>query len=107
MDYRFVDRTVEFAAGETRQEVPVRIFDDIFPEENRTFEVILSCSPGVYISPHSYTTVKILNDDPDLPGVCMCVCAYIYVYICFYVHMYVCLLTYQFVCTVCSYYVRM
>ena len=50
--------------------------DDIFPAPNKSFEVYLASSPGVYLSPFTYTVVTILNDDPDLPGMCVCVCAY-------------------------------
>ena len=68
VDYSTVDRNVEFAPGEVTREVQVRIQNDIFPEENKTFEVYLAASPGVYLHPITYTTVRILNDDPDLPG---------------------------------------
>ena len=68
MDYSIVDTVVEFATGEVTVEVPVEIQNDIFPEENKTFEVYLAASPGVYLAPITYTTVRILNDDPDLPG---------------------------------------
>lgn len=42
--------------------------DDVFPEENKTFEVFLSPASGVFINPIAYATVTILNDDPELPG---------------------------------------
>ena len=42
--------------------------DDILPEANKTFEVYLSASPGVFISPIAYITATILNDDLPLPG---------------------------------------
>ncbi len=89
VDYFPVDETVEFAAGETSREVLVGIPDDIFPETNKTFEVFLACSPGVYLSPYSYTTVRILNDDPDLPGVCVHVCVHAFVCACMRVCVYV------------------
>ena len=46
--------------------------DDRFPEANKTFEVYLSASPGVFISPVAYATVTILNDDIPVPGLCPC-----------------------------------
>ena len=78
VDYVAVNVTVAFLPGQTTQEVRVSLAeDDIFPEPNKTFEVYLAASPGVYLSPITYTVVTILNDDPDLPGMCMtsvCVC---------------------------------
>ena len=46
--------------------------DDIFFEANKTFEVYLVSSPGVYISPIGYVSAVILNDDLPLPGECIC-----------------------------------
>ena len=83
VDYVDINVTVDFLPGETTQEVRVSLAeDDIFPEPNKMFEAYLAASPGVYLSPITYTLVTILNDDPDLHGmskcVCVCVCvAYI------------------------------
>ena len=75
MDYIPRTITVEFLPGETTQEFRLLLGeDDIFPAPNKTFEVYLASSPGVYLSPFTYTVVTILNDDPDLPGMCVCVC---------------------------------
>ena len=66
---------MEFSSGETTKEFRVLLGeDDIFPAPNKSFEVYLASSPGVYLSPFTYTVVTILNDDPDLPGMCVCVC---------------------------------
>lgn len=46
--------------------------DDVFPEANKTFEVYLSASPGVFISPLGYVSATILNDDPELTGTVSC-----------------------------------
>ena len=69
MDYAPVNMTVEFWPGQTTKEVCVLLAqDDNFPEANKMFEVYLAFSPGVYLSPVTYTMVTILNDDPDFPG---------------------------------------
>ena len=41
-------------------EVPLRQ-DDIFPGEDKVFEVYLGASPGVFVSPIAYTNVTIIN----------------------------------------------
>lgn len=56
--------------------------DDVFPEENKTFEVYLSASQGVFISPFGYASAVILNDDPPLPGMCVG-CTVKDMYVCF------------------------
>ena len=71
-DFEMLDTTVEFAEGVTEQVVIVNLVDDVFPESAEVFEVYLAVSPGVYISSPSNTTVFILNDDPPLPGWCLC-----------------------------------
>ena len=76
---------VEFPAGTDSMVVSVPFTtDDIFPEEDKVFEVYLGASPGVYISPIAYVNVTIENDDPPLPGkywcgMCVHGCAVIYV----------------------------
>ena len=47
----------------------VPLVDDVFPEGLEEFEVILSASPGVFIDSPASAIVRILNDDPDLPGI--------------------------------------
>ena len=83
VDYVAVNVTVAFLPGQITQEVRVSLAeDDIFPEPNKTFEVYLAASPGVYLSPITYTVVTILNDDPDLPGMCMTEASVLFVYVC-------------------------
>ena len=48
-------------------EVPLGL-DDIFPGEDKVFEVYLGPSPGVFVSPTAYTNVTIIDPDPLLPG---------------------------------------
>ena len=63
-----VDRLVEFSANQVEVVVTIPLVDDVFPEEQEEFEVILEASPGVFIDSPASATVSILNDDPDLPG---------------------------------------
>ena len=52
-------------------EVPLGL-DDIFPGEDKVFEVYLGPSPGVFVSPTAYTNVTIIDPDPPLPGESTC-----------------------------------
>ena len=72
IDYLAVDEEVIFASDEVSKHILVLFTeDDIVPESNKTFEVYLSASPGVFISPIAYVTATILNDDL-LPPQGMC-----------------------------------
>ena len=42
--------------------------DDIFPGEDKVFEVYLGASPGVFVSPTAHVDVIIVDPDPPLPG---------------------------------------
>ena len=44
--------------------------DDIFPEDDKVFEVYIGATPGAFVSPNAHVNVTILNDDPPLPGQC-------------------------------------
>lgn len=68
-DFEVVDVLVEFSANEVDVVVSIPLVDDVFPEELEEFEVILSASPGVFIDSPASVIVRILNDDPDLPGI--------------------------------------
>ena len=61
---------VFFDAGQLARNISLPFIDDIFPEEDETFEILLTTSPGVFLSPYTRTVVTITNDDPDLPGGC-------------------------------------
>ena len=63
-----MDRLVEFSANEVEMVATIPLVDDVFPEEQEEFEVILEASPGVFIDSLASANVSILNDDPDLPG---------------------------------------
>lgn len=72
-DYElFEGKTAEyeahFSAGQVYHNISISLVDDIFPEEDETFEVLLTASPGVFLYPHTEMVVTIINDDPDLPG---------------------------------------
>lgn len=68
-DYFAVDVELVFRSEEVSKMVQIPLAnDDIFPEANKTFEVYLGASPGVFISPIGYVSAIILNDDPPLPG---------------------------------------
>ena len=68
-DYFNVSTVVSFAPEQSQATVTVLLApDDVFPEPNKTFELFLSPSEGIYITPFAAATVTILNDDPDLPG---------------------------------------
>ena len=60
---------VTFEPDETSKLVSIPLLeDDVFPESNKTFEVYLTGSPGVLISPIGYAYATILNDDAPLRG---------------------------------------
>ena len=60
---------VHFGVDENMKTVAIPLAeDDVLPEVNKTFEVYLSASQGVFISPFGYASAIILNDDPPLPG---------------------------------------
>ena len=73
-DYEELDLIVSFAAGETATEVELSFVNDVFPEADEEFDVYLAVSPGTFITEPSSAVVTILNDDPDLPGVCALEC---------------------------------
>jgi hypothetical protein len=68
IDYFAVDEEVIFSSDEMLKSVLIPFTDDdVLPEANKTFEVYLSASPGVLISPIAYVTATILNDDIPVP----------------------------------------
>ena len=67
-DFEVVNVLVEFSANQVEVVVTIPLVDDVFPEEQEVFEVILEASPGVFIDSPASANVTILNDDPDLPG---------------------------------------
>ena len=59
-----VDKDIRFGSSEIVKVIQIPLAeDDIFPEANKTFEVYLSASQGVFISPIAYVSAVILNDD--------------------------------------------
>ena len=70
-DYIPIDIEVIFERDETYKLVSIPLTeDDLFPENNKTFEVYLAGSPGVFISPIGHAFITILNDDAPLEGWC-------------------------------------
>ena len=68
-DFEAVQRTVIFAPGQMVASVTVALApDDVFSEEDKSFELFLGPVEDVYVSPFAAATVTIINDDPDLPG---------------------------------------
>ena len=64
-----MERNVTFSSSEVSKSVLIQLAeDDVFPEANKTFQVYIRASPGVYISPNAYVTAMILNDDAELRG---------------------------------------
>ena len=87
-DFQAVKMDVTFLSGVTEVMVSVPLIDDPFPEQDfETFEVVLSASPGVLIGSPSFVTFTIMDDDPPLPGVCVCACVYVCVCVCVCVYM--------------------
>lgn len=73
MDYTAVNKEIVFKGEEISEDIEIKLAaDDVFPETNKTFEVYLSASPGVFISPPGYVSATILNDDPELTGTVSC-----------------------------------
>ena len=69
VDFLEVDMDIVFPAGTNSMVVSVPFTaDDIFPEEDKVFEVYLGASPGVFISPIAYVNITIENDDPLFLG---------------------------------------
>ena len=42
--------------------------DNIFPGEDKVFEVYLGAALGVFVSPIAYANVTIIDPDPNIPG---------------------------------------
>ena len=42
--------------------------DDIFPGDNKVFEVYLGPAHDAFVSPTAFANVTIIDNDPDLPG---------------------------------------
>ena len=83
-DFINTSKVVHFKLGETKSAVKIPLADDdIFPEENKTFEVYLTASQGVFIYPNGYAQAVIFNDDRPLPGrnVCMCIICMFFFYV--------------------------
>lgn len=69
VDYTPIDMAVVFESNESSKVIQILLTeDDVFPEENKTFEVYLTATPGVYVSPFAYALATVLNDDEPLPG---------------------------------------
>ena len=69
-DFIEISMDVHFPAQTSSVVVDVELAaDDVFPEEDKVFEVYLGASLGVYIHPFAYTSVVIVNDDPPLQGI--------------------------------------
>lgn len=73
IDYFSMERDVTFRSSEVSKSVLIQLTDDdVFPEPNKTFQVYIRASPGVYLSPTAYVTARILNDDEQLRGCYAC-----------------------------------
>ncbi|CAI8026308.1 IgGFc-binding protein [Geodia barretti] len=70
VDYFPIDTEVVFDPDESSKLVSINLpEDDVFPEANKTFEVYITATPGVLISPIGFAYATILNDDEPLPVV--------------------------------------
>ena len=68
-DFKEVETDVVFPAQTNSINVSITLGpDDIFPGEDKVFEVYLGPAPGTYISPTAHVTVIIVDPDPELPG---------------------------------------
>ena len=67
VDFMEVEIDIEFPAqvASVNVEVPLGL-DDIFPGEDKVFEVYLGATPGVFVYPTAYTNVTII--DSPIPG---------------------------------------
>ena len=64
VDFMEVEMDVFFPPQVTSVDVEVPLgLDDIFPGEDKVFEVYLGASPGVFVSPTAYTNVTIINSE--------------------------------------------
>ena len=63
-----MNTSIAFLPQQRQIVLHIPLTNDIFPEAVEEFEVYLSACPGVFIDCPAYTTVRILNDDSDLPG---------------------------------------
>lgn len=69
IDYFPVDTEVVFDLEESSKLISIKLpEDDVFFEANKTFEVYLTATPGVFISPIGFAYATILNDDEPLTG---------------------------------------
>ena len=69
IDYFPVDTEVIFDLEESSKLISIKLpEDDVFFEANKTFEVYLTATPGVFISPIGFAYATILNDDEPLTG---------------------------------------
>ena len=72
VDYMEVEEDLQFESNEVVKVIQIPLAkDDVFPEANKTFEVYLSASQGVFISPIGYVSAVILNDDLPIAGTYM------------------------------------
>ena len=68
-DYIAFNTSIVFGPEERLKTIQVQLApDDVFPEGNKSFDIFLTASPGVYLSPTTVINVTILNDDLALPG---------------------------------------
>ena len=68
-DYIAFNTNIVFEPEERLKTIQVQLApDDVFPEGSKSFDIFLTASPGVYLSPTTVVNVTILNDDPALPG---------------------------------------
>ena len=69
IDYSEFSEIITFEPQQSIVQVNVILSeDDVFPEPDKVFELFLSPSEGVFITPFAAATVTIINQDPDLPG---------------------------------------
>ena len=63
IDYVPVVEAIEFQSGESEKEVSISLVNDKHSEENETFELYITGTNGVILSPHPLTMVVITNED--------------------------------------------
>ena len=78
VDFHEVKEDVTFPAQTESINVSITLGpNDIFPGEDKVFEVYVGPTPGTYVSPTAYVTVIIVDPDPELPGKALpCTCTH-------------------------------
>ena len=63
IDYVPVIEAIEFQSGESEKEVSIELVNDKHAEQDETFQLYLTGTNGVILSPYPQTSVAITNED--------------------------------------------